>query len=222
MAKFLNRPLPDLDRIYDVQGNIIRTDQLDLSGVQLVHDVSRGAARAISRQLTNVLRAQLAVSNPVDPEGVAVLNDQVAIGAGAQGNLDFDIWSFAVLSDLNVDQVDIWCTEVRLSCAGVSGSDPEGPVAIVRRSSDVGTNQSNNTVLYRINGRYFQAPLPPNEVPLDLQLRERLPRQLHRSENGTDTVSVAIRSNTSADTYYGQADFIVTPRGITPDWIVHG
>jgi hypothetical protein len=225
MARFLNRPLGWLDQVFDFSGNDVRTNTVDLSAVQLVHDVAPGAVQEESRRLTNRLRAALSNGGEA-PENVVTLTDEENVNSGSANVITFPIWQFVDSFDLE-NQVDVWLVDFRLSCVGPANSTLDGYVGVIRRSANDVANRGITRVLFTdcvkvLNNGKITAL---DEVPIQMTARVPLPYQIRRpARNGAQTeddlLGAYIR-NTGAgnDTVYGQADFICTPRGIYPSWI---
>lgn len=229
--EFLNRPLRWLDQLYDVVGNQVRTNVVDLSAIQLVHDVAPGAVIEASRQLTRRLY-NAGFSGPSAPfsgsyaPDVATLNSQVGITVGNGANVTLDPWaSITTAADEELERIaDIWCVEIRAACAGAGGSTPSGYSGVIRLSSPPTTNQARQAICYQYDGRHGGALLPPNEVGLVEQIVTPLPLQIRRApETSTftndDQVGFYFFAGGASETFLVSADFICVPRGIPPYWL---
>lgn len=227
MARFLGRPLEELDELYDFRDSKVSTSELDLSAIQLVHDTSMGARVARSLQLTR--RVTDVVTGGDRSADEVIYSRVLAIPGGTTQNTVFDPWSDAFSAGLTTRDAWAWFTGFALSNEA-SGTINPGWVAI-RRQAFAATGSWEP--VYKWRDEFFDVFLGTPASPAWIvgtipsggetwaptgRIRPIRLRASGPLVDDRDLVYVGGQSNPAASLSI-QARFLFTPRGVYPSWI---
>lgn len=229
MARFLNRPLEELDELYDFVGSQVRTNDVDLSTIQLTHDVERAAIALRQRQLAQ--RAQelsgSGLYTPATPRFTQFVSGSNATGAPATIRQELAPWSFLIDSELTPNDYDLYLTEIAYS---IDANVVNGGECAIQRNTFLNTLAPGGQTLYALLSRFNGATgtissnqsgraLAPaftaeERISTPIQLFAR-PSALFPTGWTADRPVISVSVSNNAVVQFGAA-FIITPKGIAP------
>jgi len=161
VTRFLNRTLDELDELYDFIGSQVRTDDVDLSSIQLVHQVERAAAAVRQRALA-LQSCELALRQVTPALPRLHLDVEAVNGTGAPATLRLSLapWPSILFGaagtedGLSPNDFDLWLTEIAY---GASANVVTGGEAAIMRRAMYQSAAPGNQVPYALLGRFSSA-----------------------------------------------------------------
>ncbi len=220
--EFLNRTLSWLDSVYDFKGSRVRTNDVDLASVQLVHDVGENAALSL-------------VTGDVKPYGIYTISEEFQTAAGFKFHQFTDPLGeleTAVGQSIDAPNLSFWMIDIRAYVVANATSPPTNLGAVLWKSprgeNAVGSWQlhrwwedvytTSTTPSYRL-GLSRDGTIGPN-IPTPMLLKAEAP-------GGTfgafaDKFVLFTNAPTSASPNVGlAADILILPKGVVPPTGIH-
>jgi len=224
VADFLNRPLTELDQLYDFRGNQLRTQQVDLSGITLVHDVGPGARQ----DRANALSARVPGTDPLtarpDYQRIVIQTSTAAV-AGGNTYQEHDPWSnpvsgsILVTPNLDPDTVDLWLLEVGVSI-GAATNFTALQTAMMRKANFATDVGSTIELLQLATGVGYQAINAGTYVTANLPRINPVRAFRNNSTGRGDSLRITLVTTAAGPSARVRSEWIVVPHGQVPD-ILH-